>query len=106
MTGWLFDRNPGEGSVETFHEDGDGWVVKKTQDVEPVVEENKGHKNLVGDYRPLAGKEMVRFASVPKTVIEDEIAKRGLAWWHDTEAVKKWIMDRDQAVFRTHPGKF
>lgn len=104
MGGWLFDENPAEGSVETFHADPEGFVIHKRQDVTAILERNKALKNRHGDYQSFKGDTFHQFASVPKTVIEDEIRKRGIDWWHDTEAVVRWIQDRDQSVFKTHPG--
>jgi hypothetical protein len=103
MSGWLFDENPAEGSVETFHTDPEGFVIHKQQDITALVERNAALRNSVGDYQSFKGETFHQFASVPKSVIEDMIRQNGMAWWHDKEAVVRWIQDRDQSVFKTHP---
>ncbi len=45
--------------------------------------------------------EMERMASIPMTLYFD-LKKKGIL--HDQKALKKWINDSDNRVFRTRPG--
>lgn len=96
-----FGNDPATLSHETWHEDGDGWVIEKRQDVTDIIEANRQERNAQSDYRPFAGRDMVKFASVPLIVIEDMIRKHGIAWYRDMEAQKRWIMDKEQEAFQT-----
>lgn len=104
----FFDYDPMTGITEWFHatDDGEGFTIEQTQDVEPLIEANKvafnsftSARDSFGDGLTLNGKSHV--ASIP-AVIHAMLKRQGII--QDPKALKRWLNDPDNAVFRTRPG--
>jgi hypothetical protein len=84
-----------------FDEVEDAFTIETRQDVTGVAEHAKGLNNLVDERAPWKG-DMHHVASIPMTVWA-ELVEKGIA--QDDKALKRWLNDRDNSVFRTRPGK-
>ena len=73
-------------------------VVKKTQDISPILENNKNLRNSFDGYRG----EFHMAASIPNQIVE-ELMKEGI--WQDKKRLKAWLNDPDNRAFRTSTGK-
>lgn len=97
----LLDFDQATGIAEWYnydHATGD-ITVESTQDVQAIVEHTK---RLANDTPSGFKKDMHRVASIPLTVWM-ELEKQGIAG--DQKALRKWLNDRDNLVFRTHHGR-
>jgi hypothetical protein len=95
-----FDYDPFTGIRETFHYDeetGDVYIEAE-QDVETIANEMKA-LYADTDERARWG-EGGHVARIPNVILE---AHPELM--HDNEALKKWLNDPDNRVFRSRPGK-
>ncbi len=94
----LFDHDPVTGIKKFWHVKGNGeYVVETVQDVKPVADQNKRQFNEnTGRFG-----EFDKVASIPLSVYY-ELKRRGIA--DDPKAMKKWLNDRDNRVFRTKAG--
>jgi len=102
---WLYGTDD-IGATEILHEDSEGWTYERKMDVQPIADEARDARNLVSDYGPSRWKGRThRVATVPIVVIEKLISKRGMAWFKDNDAIKRFLNDPDNSVFRTKPGK-
>ena len=92
-------------TTRVFNQD-DKTIVHYQQDTEPMVEVNKTEYTDHSDWRPYAGKDMVKVASIPAVVAID-LHKRFnfLGQNPDWPAITRWINDPDNRHFRTAPGK-
>lgn len=94
-------ENAAIGQKQYWHEDEEGNVTIQTvQDVTSVVEDNKALFNQVDERANWKG-DLHRVASIPMSVYYDLKAKGIL---NDPSAMKKWLNDPDNRVFRTRPG--
>lgn len=95
----LFDHDPTTGITKYWHVKGNGeYVVETVQDVKQIANQNKRQ------YNDSTGKfgEFSKVASIPLPVYY-ELKRRGIA--DDPKALKKWLNDGDNQVFRTKAGK-
>jgi hypothetical protein len=99
----VFDRDPLTGTERLFHwnEADESFVIETRQDVTDLVEVNKGIANQHDERTPWKG-DMHRVASIPMSVYMD-LQKRGIA--DDERALRRWLDDPDNRVFRTRPGR-
>ena len=102
MTTLLFSEDSITATRRLWHTGADGGVVVETQtDVEPVIVDAKDRYN---EFRENAGwkGDFHHVASIPMGIFlklwEDGTAR-------DPKAIKKWINDRDNRVFKVRPGK-
>jgi hypothetical protein len=102
MRSQLLEYDPVMKVKRIFHYDEveDAFTIETQQDVEHVAEHAKGLKNLVDERAPWKG-DMHQVASIPLTIWADLMAK-GIA--QDDKALRRWLNDRDNNVFRTRPG--
>lgn len=77
---------------------GDRLVVKKSQNLEPILDFNKAQRDEFRDYRG----DMHKVASIPNLIVE-KLMKEGI--WQDKLRLKKWLNDPDNRAFRTSTGK-
>jgi len=70
------------------------------QDVEDVAESNKQSFNQVDERANWQG-DMHKVASIPMAIFYD-LKRKGIL--DDPAAMKKWLNDSDNRVFRTRPG--
>lgn len=95
----LFDRDPLTGISKYWHVTDKGeYVVETVQDVTKIKDANKRSYNETG------GKfgDLPRVASIPLSVYY-ELKRKGIA--DDPVALKKWLNDGDNHVFRTRAGR-
>lgn len=99
----LTEFDPFTGIVTEMHTDYDGSLyVERTQDVEPIITNNKRVKN---DERP--GKDMRLVATIPNIVIEKWLREEGINVYKKEHwsAVRRKLNDPDWAHLRTWQGK-
>jgi hypothetical protein len=98
----LIDEDPIVRRRHVFHTEGDDIIVETLQDVEPNLERTKAQFNQFPHKAAQKFKgDMHKVAEIPLTVWED-LKRRGIA--DDEAALKRWLDDRDNSVFRTMPG--
>ena len=87
---------------QVWHDHEDGSVTIQTvQKVDDVAEANKQTFNQFDERAGWKG-EMHRVASIPMSVFYD-LKRKGII--DDPVAMKKWLNDVDNRVFRTRPGQ-
>lgn len=106
MTKRLFDYDPITGTKQWFHwNDADeSFTIQTEQPVDALIEANKANFNEFSSGSDKWGEEIghrTRVASIPMNVYLD-LKKRGIL--QDEAALKRWLNDPDNAVFRTRPG--
>lgn len=77
------------------------FVVQTTQDVEPTIELTKAFYNATDERAPWKG-DLHKVASIPLVVWAD-LVRKGIAY--DDAALRRWLDDSEQRVFRVRPGK-
>ena len=94
----LFSQDPVTGITKYWHVNDKGeYVVETQQDVSAIAEANKRQYNDTPDrYR-----DVNKVASIPLSVYY-ELKRKGIA--DDPKALRKWLNDRDNRVFRTRAG--
>ncbi len=75
-------------------------TIQTVQDVEDVAESNKQSFNQVDERANWQG-DMHKVASIPMAIFYD-LKRKGIL--DDPAAMKKWLNDSDNRVFRTRPG--
>ena len=94
----LFDRDPELGITKYWHvKDNGEFVVETVQDVTGIAEYNKRSYNNTDK----KWNDLNKVASIPLSVYYD-LKRRGIA--DDPVALKKWMNDSDNQVFRTRQG--
>ena len=87
-------------NYETSYEDGGKRiVVKKTQDIQSILEQNTRDRN---DSVSSHGRDMIKVATIPNIEVE-RLMKEGI--WQDKKRLKAWLNDPDNRAFRTNTGK-
>ena len=97
---FLFNRNDHLGITRWFDydEDSDTFGIHTEQDVAPAIEANK---QLMGEASTHWRGDMHLVASIPMSIYFD-LKQKGIA--DDDAAMKRWLNDKDNQVFRTKPG--
>jgi len=94
----IFSQDKDAGITKYWHVTDKGeYVVETQQDVSAIVEANKREYNNT----PSKYKDVNKVASIPLSVYY-ELKRKGIA--DDPKALKKWLNDRDNQVFRTRAG--
>jgi hypothetical protein len=99
MTKRLFSHDPLTGITKYFHVTEKGEYVIETVQETSHDESNTRARNAT-DRRTKWG-DMSRVASIPLSVYYD-LKRRGIA--DDPKAMKRWLNDADNRVFRTREG--
>lgn len=98
--------NNGINSTE-FIDNGDELVIKQSQDISKIVENNQAEYNSY-DTRAKWGDTLSnKVASIPLTVFQD-LEKQGITRGFtviDMPRFKQWLNDPNNRVFRTRPGR-
>tara|TARA_R100000231_G_scaffold31983_1_gene28081 strand:+ start:617 stop:919 length:303 start_codon:yes stop_codon:yes gene_type:complete len=95
----LFDRDPQLGITKYWHvKDNGEYVVETVQDVTGIAEYNKRSYNNTDK----KWNDLNKVASIPLSVYYD-LKRKGIA--DDPVALKKWMNDSDNQVFRTRQGR-
>tara|TARA_R100001086_G_scaffold234338_1_gene156558 strand:+ start:76 stop:390 length:315 start_codon:yes stop_codon:yes gene_type:complete len=100
----VLDYDQATGITQWFHyDDTTGDIGLQTrQDVTAVIEGTKGSFNQTDERKRWKG-DVHKVASIPM-VIYHELAKISNNF-KDQRAVRKWLNDKDNRVFRTRPGR-
>ena len=95
----LFDRDPELGITKYWHvKDNGEYVVETVQDVTGIAEYNKRSYNNTDK----KWKDVNKVASIPLSVYY-ELKRQGIA--DDPQALRKWLNDSNNQVFRTRQGR-
>lgn len=86
-----------------YDEDGDKLIIRAEQDVEPVMDMNKRQINDAGN--PRWEKPMNHVARIPLAIIEQYRIEKGIDLLKDEAALKRFLNDPDQRVWRVRWGK-
>ena len=91
------------GVTQFWHYDPDKDVahIESRQDHDVLVEATKARFNSF-DQRARWKGDVHHVASIPNVIVNDLMAKGIL---RDRAAMKRWLNDPDNRVFRTRPGK-
>ena len=90
------------GQKQFWHEDEDGNVtIQTSQDVSDVIEANKLQFNQVDERANWKG-DLHKIGSIPMSIYYD-LKRRGIL--DDQAALKRWLNDPDNRLFRTRPGQ-
>jgi hypothetical protein len=99
MSGRILGGDTDIRKIETWHTDPDGGVViASEQDVTEIIEANKQDIKTNTGFKG----DMKHVARIPLVIYED-LKRRGIA--DDPAKLKAWLNDRDNVLFRTHPGR-
>ena len=94
----IFSKDEGTGITKFWHVKGNGeYVVETQQNVSAIVEANKRQYNDT----PNKHSDLNKVATIPLSVYY-ELKRKGIA--DDPKALKKWMNDSDNRVFRTRAG--
>jgi hypothetical protein len=98
---WRIDAN---GILEETFLDGDDLHVRRTQDVEAILDENKRLATLNDGYSP--DRSFRRVASIPMSVIEQWM-KEGINIFDKNcaQAIRRKLNSPDYLYLRTAPGR-
>jgi len=97
---YFFNQNAELGITRWFDYDWetDTFGIHTEQDLEPSIEANKA---LFNDAQTNWRGDMHLVASIPMSIYFD-LKQKGIA--DDDAAMKRWLNDADNQVFRTRPG--
>ena len=95
----VFSHDPQAGITKYWHVKSNGeYVIETVQDVSTIADANKRQYNDTPDrYR-----DVNKVASIPLPVYY-ELKRKGIA--DDPKALKKWLNDSENQVFRTRAGR-
>lgn len=97
----LISENKEIGQKQYWHDHDDGSVTVETvQTVDGVAEANKQNFNQFDERAGWKG-DMHKVASIPMSIFYD-LKRKGIL--DDPAAMKRWLNDPDNRVFRTRPG--
>ena len=98
----VVSENKEIGQKQYWHDHDDGSVTIETvQTVDAVAEDNKAVFNQFDERTNWKG-DMHRVASIPMSIFYD-LQRKGIL--NDPAAMKRWLNDSDNRVFRTRPGQ-
>ena len=98
----LFDSNLITKTTRYFHDNGDGtYTIESQADVEDIITDAKIRDN---HFRPNANwkGEMHMDARIPTSIVF-ELKRTGQLF--DQRAMKRWLNNPDNRMFRTRPGR-
>ena len=97
----VFSHDPMTGITKYWHDNQDGTVtIESDQDVAAIMDSNKTGRKDVDKHSKWG--DMSRVASIPLTVYYD-LKQKGIL--DDQVALRKWLNDPDNELFRTRKGK-
>jgi hypothetical protein len=102
MSKKLFDYDPLTGTTKWWHYDADKdeATIETEFNVQDLLEDNKKSFNSI-DERARWG-EWTRVASIPMPLFY-KLKQQGIL--DDQKAMKRWLNDPDNRLFRTRPGR-
>jgi hypothetical protein len=96
----IFDTDPLTGITRYWHVKSDGeFVIETQQQVSDIAEANK--RSFADTDTKAKYGDMAKVASIPLNVYY-ELKRQGIV--DDPKAMKKWLNDPDNRVFRTRGG--
>lgn len=96
----IFDTDPLTGITRYWHVKSDGeFVIETQQQVSDISEANK--RSFANTDTKAKYGDMAKVASIPLNVYY-ELKRQGIV--DDPKAMKKWLNDPDNRVFRTRGG--
>lgn len=96
----VFDTDPLTGITRYWHVKSDGeFVIETQQQVSDIAEANK--RSFADTDTKAKYGDMAKVASIPLNVYY-ELKRQGIV--DDPKAMKKWLNDPDNRVFRTRGG--
>lgn len=96
----IFDTDPLTGITRYWHVKSDGeFVIETQQQVSGIAEANK--RSFADTDTKAKYGDMAKVASIPLNVYY-ELKRQGIV--DDPKAMKKWLNDPDNRVFRTRGG--
>ncbi|MEN6642571.1 MAG: hypothetical protein ABFE08_09005 [Armatimonadia bacterium] len=97
-----FDQDLATGTKTLFHadEENDSFVIETQQDITAILEDNQIELNEVTSLDRFG--EGKRVASIPLSIYCD-LQKKGIV--EDQAAMRRWLNDPVNKVFRTFRGK-
>lgn len=104
MAGRILDSD--SGIVTKMHNLGDRVVVERVEDVTSILEANKRQFNDVSTSGSMG--EMVHIGRIPVVVMDRWCKEDGINYLaHENKGLlMKKLEQRDNRLFKTHPGKF
>jgi hypothetical protein len=81
----------------------DKLYIERVQDVQPILEANKRAFDV--DDRRFKNEAFNHVARIPMIVIEKVKRESGIDLLKDEKALKKFLNDPDNKLFRTKPGR-
>ena len=94
----VFSHDPQSGITKYWHVKSNGeYVIETVQDVSTITDANKRQYNDTPD----RFRDVNKVASIPLPVYY-ELKRKGIA--DDPKALRKWLNDADNRVFRTRAG--
>lgn len=101
----LFDYDPLTLTKQVFHYDesvdAKGFTIETIQDATPLLEANKAQLNSTNAKIGAGKEEFVKVASIPMNIYM-QLRKQGII--QDPAALKRWLNDPDNKLFRTRHG--
>jgi hypothetical protein len=95
-----FDPDTGIRELFYYDPDRDRFRIEAIQDVDDITDLNKAQHNEATD-RGWKG-DLNHVARIP-LVLFYKLKKLGIL--NDQRAIKRWLNDKDNSVFRTRPGR-
>ena len=77
-------------------------VIESVFRVDPIIEQNKAILNSRSDYRPWAKGDWHFAASTPLSIYFDHVKSGRI---HDHVAMKRWLEDPENSIWRTMRGR-
>jgi hypothetical protein len=101
VSGQLIDFDPYAAIATIYHDLDDKTIgYESVQDATDIVEVNKAFMADTDEHARYG--DMGRVAQIP-TVVWFELVRKGIA--QDEVALRKWLNDPDNRLFRTRPGR-
>lgn len=88
-----------------YYDDADDKATIATyQDIEPCLEQNQRDRNASSTHFD-RHRAMHHAARIPLVIIEKYRAEKGIDLMNDPDAMRKFLNDPDNKIFRTRGGK-
>lgn len=103
----LFDFDPVTGTTQWFHydESEDSFTIETQQNIDALIEQNKDQFNSFSSGKDRWGDAIGQSTHVARIDLNTymDLQRKGIL--RDPVAMKRWLNDPDNAVFRTRPGR-
>ena len=97
-----YDEWTGGRTVVHFDQDGEGFVIEETTDVQHVAEHAQHERNAHGKHPWKGAGALVHAARIPLDIYHREVTLKG----RSGKDLLKWLDDKDYgALWKTIPGR-